>query len=159
MNLSSPKQLFLEFIISIVILVILCLIFGLEIIVFLPFLILYGGKLILGYKYQSHQNILNLIAFIAFGFCLSISQFLIKTIFVEQQSEVCGKLVRNDNVFFYGAFFNQPNIVIDDNKTLKEFNAKFHKMDLNSQVCITYIKSDTTIWFYNDYVLDIIEIK
>lgn len=153
------KAVCLNFIVSTLILVVLCLILGLEIIVFIFPLILYGIKLILDEQYPKHKTTLAFIAFFALGFSLPASKFLINHIFIEQQTETCGTLAKNDDFFFYGAFFNKPNIVINDGNILKEFSAKFYDITLNSKVCITYIESDNTIWFFNDYVLDITEIK
>lgn len=157
--LKLSKKDWLKFFALIVALTAISIIMSLDLIFALPLMVL---TLILYYFDKStveHQSKIKIISYLILLFFVIFGKSLVGFIFKDNTEQVCGTLIKNDFEFFDRFIVNKPNTLIQkDNQTL-EFRSFVTNIPLNSKVCITYIESDNRIWFYNDYVLDIQEVK
>lgn len=157
--MKFSKKAWLKFIALIILLGAISFIMGLDLIFALP---LIAFCIILYFfdkstvKYQSKTKIIITLIFLLF---VIFGKSLVGSIFKDSTNEVCGILIKNDFEFFDRLIFNPPNTLIQKDTQTLEFRSFSTNIPLNSKVCITYIESDANIWFYNDYVLGIQEVK
>lgn len=157
--MKLSKKDWLKFFVIIILLSAISFIVGLDLIFALPLIVC---CIILYYfdkstvKQQSKTKIVITLIFLLF---VIFGKSVIGFIFKDSTNEVCGILTKNDFEFFDRFTFNSPNTLIQKDTQTLEFRSFVTNTPLNSKVCITYIESDTNIWFYDDYVLDIQEIK
>lgn len=79
----------------------------------------------------------------------------IEKVFDKDSEQVCGTLIQHEFRVFPHSLFFTPNTIIDIGGEQRTFRTDVHNVSLGSQVCVKYIESDKTLWFFHDYVLDI----
>ncbi|WP_066800092.1 hypothetical protein [Moraxella oblonga] len=157
MKLPKKKG-WLKFFALIVALTAISIIMSLDLIFALPLMVL---TLILYYFDKStpqRQSKIKIISYLILLFFVIFGKSLVGSIFKDNTEQVCGILIKNDFEFFNRFILNKPNILIQKYNQILEFRF-ITNIPLNSKVCVNYVESDDSIWFYNDYVLDIQEIK
>lgn len=119
------------------------------------FLLIWGLTLILN-KWSNHRQettrtIVTLLVIIITVGCM----LMIEKVFEKDSEQVCGTLIQHESRVFPRSLFFAPNTIIDIGGEQRTFRTAMHNVSLGSQVCVKYIESDKTLWFFHDYVLDI----
>lgn len=120
------------------------------------FLLIWGLTLILNKWMSKHRQettraIVTLLMIIITVGCM----LMIKKVFDKDSEQVCGTLIQHESRVFPRSLFFAPNTIIDIGGEQRTFRTGVHNVSLGSQVCVKYIESDKTWWFFDDYVLDI----
>lgn len=153
--------------ISLTIIMPLLFVMGIEFIFMIPVVLAYLFLLIFdgdddethNKKSTKHMSKKRAIALFFVIFVNIFIENMIAKPFKDDHRQICGTLTSHEQKPFPRSPLSSPNTILKIDNHHKTFHAKFVDIPSNSQVCITYIDSDKTMWFFRDYVLHIKAMK
>lgn len=148
--------------ISLTIIIPLLFVMGIEFIFMIPVVLAYLFLLIFDKDNNQPIKHMSKKRAIALFFVIFVNIFIENMIakpFKDDHKQICGTLTSHEQKPFPRSPLSSPNTILNIDNKHHAFRAKFVDIPPNSQVCITYIDSDKTMWFFRDYVLHIKAIK
>lgn len=148
--------------ISLTIIIPLLFVMGIELIFMIPVVLAYLFLLIFDKDNNQPTKYMSKKRAIALFFVIFVNIFIENMIakpFKDDHKQICGTLTSHEQKPFPRSPLSLPNTILNVDNHHKTFHAKFVDIPPNSQVCITYIDSDKTMWFFRDYVLHIKAMK
>lgn len=153
--MKLSKKIWVDFAILIIATPIVMVVFGTDLPLILPLLFLFIIQIVFDNKYPKYKYQSQLVVYVVMIMLVIFVKPSIDNIFEKDSKHICGTLLKNEYQFFHRSLLNSPNIIIQMNDEKIEFRSKNTDLPLNSQVCVNYVESDDSIWFFHDYVLSI----
>lgn len=153
--MKLSKKIWVDFAILIITIPIVMVVFGTDLPLILPLLFLFIIQILFDNKYPKYKHQSQMVVYVAMIALMMFATPYMHNILQKHSKQICGTLIKNEYQFSHRSLLNSPSVIVEVNGEKIEFRSKNTDLPLNSQVCVDYVESDDSIWFFHDYVLSI----